>query len=139
MRISDWSSDVCSSDLGGETLVEYADRSGETLIAQVRIKLRQVGGHHQALVDDVLVGEAANVEGAVVGERDFGAAACEEQLDAELAFVQAIAGDKDLLDPRQTIKRKLTQHEGIDWHFTPADPTTEARRVGKECGRTGRT
>ncbi len=32
--------------IGGETLVKYADRSGETLIAQVRIKLRQVGGHH---------------------------------------------------------------------------------------------
>src|SRR3546814_537544 len=39
MRISDWSSDVCSSDLGAKTFDAQQDARTETLYGEVRLKL----------------------------------------------------------------------------------------------------
>ena len=101
--------------------MKHADSGREALITQVGVELRQVGGHHQALVDDVLVGEAAHVKGAVVSEGDLGPAAREEQLDAELALIHSVAGDEHLLDARQAFQGQLTQYAGIDRDFAPAN------------------
>ncbi len=107
--------------VGGETLVEYANRSGEALVTQVRVELGQVGRHHQAFVDDVFVGEAANIEGAVVSQCHFRAAPGEEQLDAEITFSDIVSGNEHLLDARQPFERELAQDTGIDRHLAPAD------------------
>ncbi len=107
--------------VGGETLVEHADRGREALVTQVRVELGQVGRHHQAFVDDVLVREAADIEGAVVGQCDFGAAAGEEQLDAELTLVEALAGNEYLFNARQTLERQLPENAGIHRNLTPAN------------------
>src|SRR3546814_20322241 len=65
MRISDWSSDVCSSDLiGARTQVRYLDQVGEDIIAveaQQWVAVDQDGGntgdHHH------IIGDAARQAG----------------------------------------------------------------------------
>src|SRR3546814_15864402 len=88
MRISDWSSDVCSSDLvgGDEVAVANAKEKGATLKTIVRDHLDGSNGRTQ-------------VEGWVPKWMSFPPAAYTER-----------AGSR-----------------------------TEERRVGKECGRTGRS
>ncbi len=107
--------------VGGEALVEDADGGGQTLVAEVREELRQVRRHHQTFIDDVLVGEAADIELLVLGQGHFGPATCHEQLDAELTLGQAVGTDEHLLDARQPLQRQATQHAGIDRHLAPAD------------------
>ena len=47
--------------VGGEALVEHADRGFQARVAEVRIEGGEVRRHHQAFVDDGLVGKAADV------------------------------------------------------------------------------
>ncbi len=101
--------------------MEHADGRGQTLIAEIGIELRQVRRHHQTFVDDVFVGEAADVEFLVTCEGDFGTAASEEQLDAEITFGQAFRRDEYLFDARQALQGETAQNGGIDWNLTPAN------------------
>src|SRR3546814_17878022 len=53
MRISDWSSDVCSSDLHGIEAPEERRRLGKRAAGSIRISARQSGGHiYLELSDD---------------------------------------------------------------------------------------
>src|SRR3546814_7582514 len=100
MRISDWSSDVCSSDLAGqrvqEILVEGADLRRE----------------QQPLVDDRAARKARDVEFGEarqilllgeIGKRVLGLLADGEQLALEgvLVLGAGAAGDNRLADDRQ--------------------------------------
>src|SRR3546814_17818812 len=75
MRISDWSSDVCSSDLRHQGQVERAHRAEpESDVAQVvrRVAPRTDAGHEAAVLLQVL-GGVVGVEhdaGVEVGEKD---------------------------------------------------------------------
>ena len=113
--------------VGGEALVEHADGGFQTRIAEVRIEAGEIRRHHQALVDDVLGRQAADVEVGVVLERHLGAAAGEEQLDAHLRVVEAFAADEHLLDARQALQRQTAEHRSVHRHAAPADQ-------GQACG-----
>src|SRR3546814_15235711 len=74
MRISDWSSDVCSSDLCGDLLVEVLRQHVDLLLVLAgvvpQLDLRQhlvgeAGAHHEAGV----AGAAAQVDEPALGEQ----------------------------------------------------------------------
>ncbi|MNZ63711.1 hypothetical protein D3C78_818650 [compost metagenome] len=107
--------------VGGEALVEHADRGFQTLVAQIGEEAGQIGRHHQALVDDVLGRQAADVEVGIILQRHFGMAAGVEQLDRHLLVVETFAADEHLLDARQALQGQTTEHRGIHRHAAPAD------------------
>ena len=108
--------------VGGETLVEHAQRGLQPLIAQIRVEHRQVVRHDEALVADHLAGEAGDVELAVlVANGLHGAAPGDKQ--APLQFVpgqlrQCV--DKYLLDPGQALQGALAAGRRFDGHRAPA-------------------
>ena len=101
--------------------MEDANRRGQSLVPEVRVELRQVGGHHQALVDDIRLRKAAHIEVTVSLQGDFGTATGEEQLDPEITRRQPFASDEYLLDARQPIQRQAAEYARVDRHFAPAD------------------
>src|SRR3546814_13170582 len=109
MRISDWSSDVCSSDLPGENLGEnclgLALRQGEQEIEAVPQGGEAEGAERAARKVDAAVRNAQ-----ALGQQAPGGAGRLEQL-------QAARRDADSLAERRS----------------------EERRVGQECGRTWRS
>src|SRR3546814_14575129 len=81
MRISDWSSDVCSSDLGemeaeaaqaGDVLVDFARMLGDVLLAELEDQVARqlhVGGHEvHEIGEENTVGE--RIGGNVAEEAD---------------------------------------------------------------------
>src|SRR3546814_1638491 len=85
MRISDWSSDVCSSDL--------VDQRVGALV--------EMDAGFGAMHDDVAAGDAAPVLGAataVTAEPAAGAAAAEGEADAPLAAVAQLAAHQVLFE-----------------------------------------
>ncbi|CAM5520249.1 hypothetical protein SSTU70S_03178 [Stutzerimonas stutzeri] len=100
--------------------MEHADRGRQTLITEIRIELRQIGRHHQAFIDDVLVRQTADIE-LSVGQSDLSPTAGEEQLDAEVTLGQAGARHVNLLDARQALEGEAAKYAGVHRHFTPAD------------------
>ena len=68
--------------VGGEALVNETERAGDERVCQFEVELLDLGGEHQALVDDGAAGEGGNVEELLVldiggGNLVFGAAANE--------------------------------------------------------------
>src|SRR3546814_5141294 len=96
MRISDWSSDVCSSDLLGAEIDAIALPLGGTVaqheVREVEVELmgRHVGAtHHEAHVaegagvDDLLVvrlGDSVELAGLGVVDEEIGRASCRERV-----------------------------------------------------------
>ena len=107
--------------VGGEALVEHADRGLQALVTEVRIEGGEVRRHHQALIDDGLVREAADVVVGVFGVGNRRAATGTEQLDGELLIAQAFTADEHLLDLRQALQGQATEDAGVDRHFAPAN------------------
>ncbi|MCY1511462.1 hypothetical protein D9M68_458830 [compost metagenome] len=107
--------------VGGEALVEHADRGLQALVTEVRIEGRQVGGHHQALIDHGLVREAADVVIGIGGVGHRGATTRAEQLDSEVLVGQTGSADEHLLDLRQALQGQAAEDAGVDRHLAPAD------------------
>ena len=57
--------------IGRETLMEHADGGFHAVIAQIRIKLIQIGRHHQAFVGDNFVRQTTDVKIAIGLHGDF--------------------------------------------------------------------
>ncbi len=107
--------------IGGEALVEHADRGLQALIAEVREECGEVRRHHQAFVDDGLVREAADVVVGVMGVGHRRATTGAEQLDREFLVAQAFTTDEHLLDLRQALEGQAAEHAGVDRNLAPAD------------------
>ncbi|MNO73542.1 hypothetical protein D3C76_645100 [compost metagenome] len=101
--------------------MEHADCSLQALVTEVRIEGRQVGGHHQALIDDGLVREAADVVIGIGGVGHRGATTRAEQLDGEVLVGQTGSADEHLLDLRQALQGQAAEDAGVDRHLAPAD------------------
>ncbi|MDT4805967.1 hypothetical protein FQZ97_387850 [compost metagenome] len=101
--------------------MEHANRGLQALIAQVRIEGGQVRRHHQAFVNDGLVGKAADVVVGVGGVGHGRATTGGEQLDGHVLIAQAFTADEHLLDLRQALKGQTAEDAGVDRHFAPAD------------------
>src|SRR3546814_11712712 len=136
MRISDWSSDVCSSDLSGLSAC-----AGIVLVPKREPVLRQFGfvplSERQALA--VLVGDDGSVENRVVDlppgiglsslteaanyvSRQFAGLTLAE---AHLSLQQDIDAGRAALD---SASRQLVERGLAIW-----SARSEERRVGKEC------
>src|SRR3546814_10176652 len=151
MRISDWSSDVCSSDLGRmidvdiatvtrEALASTTLASGSLVYAQ-QIQLRsQVTGR----VAEVLVEEGERVrKGQVLMRLDpeafaadlasasAGVRAAEIEIESRRSRVAEL--QRQLQRQRQLYTRKLVSRESFE------QLRSEERRVGKECVSTCRS
>src|SRR3546814_19398162 len=100
MRISDWSSDVCSSDLNYQTLV--CDLTG------------------------LDVANASLLDEATAAAEAMGLAARLAKSKAQSFFVDSACHP-------QTITLLRTPAEALGWAPVVGDPSSEARRVGKEC------
>ena len=75
--------------VGGEALVEDADRAFQFRIGQVGKEAGQVGGHHQPLVDHHALAEAGDVEVGINGQPFFDLAPGDEQPGGEVLPSQA--------------------------------------------------
>jgi hypothetical protein len=106
--------------VGRETLVEHADRGLQALVTQIRIEGGEVRRHHQALIDDGLVGKAADVVVGVGGVGHRRATTGTEQLDSKVLIAQTLAADEHLFDLWQALQGQTPEHTGIDRHFAPA-------------------
>ncbi len=107
--------------IGGEALVEHADRGLQALVTQVRVEGREVARHHQAFVDDGLVRKAADVVVGIVGVGHGRTATGTEQLDGEVLIAQAFTADEHLFDLRQALQGQTAKHAGVDRDFAPAN------------------
>src|SRR3546814_12052347 len=123
MRISDWSSDVCSSDLQASAGVDYAvytltQRQLRALVTGAPAT-SQVGGLYQSFMDE------ARVE--ALGARP---------LMADLARVAAITDKSEMA-------RFMGRSQGaFGYSIVGGEPyadRSEERRVGTECVSTGRS
>src|SRR3546814_10480306 len=109
MRISDWSSDVCSSDLGDRTDREYvdADASGSGEVDRAAVDVDGTVGDH---VDARLV-VAGQIDGAAV---DGHVARAAGDLNAsDIHALNAGAGDVDRTGRRRE-DRMARGDQGVD-------------------------
>src|SRR3546814_19725027 len=130
MRISDWSSDVCSSDLGeGGELADLIEQrpGGREAGAGKPAGLEQIGGRHRAATG----GEAGLRERAEddVGER--GEAVQDERERADIEHFPDQAAEHIVLAAHRPEQGGQGQ---VD-----RDQRSEERRVGKECVSTCRS
>src|SRR3546814_17794756 len=109
MRISDWSSDVCSSDLAGAT----------------RVVAAMSGGVDSSVAAALLHAEGYEVVGITLQLYDHGMA---------LAKKGACCAGQDIYDARQVAERLGIPHYVLDY-----ESRSEERRVGKECVSTCRS
>src|SRR3546814_16371256 len=122
MRISDWSSDVCSSDLG----VSLGIEGGPTILAdehQCGVGLRIEVDHEDAF---------AHQGGERLGERDRGGRLADAALQVDGRNPMGHRGSTSL------VSAKPGADVGSE-EDRPRGQNSEARRVGKECVRTGRS
>src|SRR3546814_15789531 len=115
MRISDWSSDVCSSDLA-----EDPDR--EVVLARAvkaQVALARIGR------DAVLVEEARHRAGIVGVQLQRHRRVCVRCAVEHRPDQARVEPDEELQRPQCRIEAQAQR--------------SEERRVGNECGRTGRT
>src|SRR3546814_4524365 len=129
MRISDWSSDVCSSDLHAETVIQRHRDAQPVLRREVHLL-----GDEMPVVDDVVMGQrrALGQAGRAAGELD-------------VDRLVGIEAGRHHVEPRalgRTGQRQyglIILHAGRRLRAEPADAAqmrSEERRVGKECVRT---
>src|SRR3546814_19721619 len=109
MRISDWSSDVCSSDLPGTTIIEMSSADP----VRTRELAAKVGATGAKLID-------APVSGGV-----------KKAVDGSLAIM--VGGDD------ADIQAWLVVLQTMGKSITHVRPRSEERRVGNECGSTCRS
>src|SRR3546814_13203730 len=126
MRISDWSSDVCSSDLGAALALYLTDWSapGELWLELARGELGTVEQEGQAFTAE-LRGPVAMLDGPVAPETspdcraELGDRNCRVDMAGRRLLVRVTAVDGDVVALEAGLR-------------------SEARRVGKECVSTCR-
>src|SRR3546814_21047185 len=128
MRISDWSSDVCSSDLGPFGADE-AETDGEPFYlahghGDVRIA-RHRGEAARAAAGDLIAVDAVDQPGGRHGRADQG--------DDVIVFAQSV----DAIGACEA-KRSLTRFDIAGVFEALRGLGSQERRVGKECVRTFR-
>ncbi len=125
--------------VGGESLVEHADRGRQFRALQVRVEHRQVGRHHQALVGDYVRRQAGHVEHRVIVHLDLGPAAHHKQraLEVGRAHVRRRI-DEHLQDVRLALHRLGAAGVfRIDRHLAPAGKPERAALDGALHGGAG--
>src|SRR3546814_12195153 len=136
MRISDWSSDVCSTDLGkcprsyfillGIEFLEPAQSPHDVLFDLEQEHEGHAGNHEQRKVGD---GERPRVEDRM-HERGVGEERLAKNEDRDR---DQYGGGSDGAAPGQRRCMQIADIEEVE------DLRCEERRVGKECVRTGRS
>src|SRR3546814_13263578 len=141
MRISDWSSDVCSSDL--PTILDGAIiGSGAQVLGPVVIGARARIGANAVVTKDVVAGavmvgipaRATMVEGGQI-EGDFVpyGTPCSEIFDPQTQKIELMRCEIDAL--RERLDALLAEHEGrrdrARWEMSPLSPIPAKRRYGK--------
>src|SRR3546814_20198465 len=118
MRISDWSSDVCSSDLKRQTFDEAADA--------LRVALKHAIGSWSTCFDQILVGISGGLDSSIV-------AAALGPRTPHLRCLTMVEPGTDG-DERRSVGA-LIQKLGV--HLDA--PRSDERRVGKACVSTCRS
>ena len=106
--------------IGGEPLVENANRGGQLRIVEVGVEVRQPLRHHQALVADYAGRQAADVEIRVIRHRPLRLPPCQQQRRIAMPGVTAEQIDEQLLDARHRSPGLFSEHLRINRHLPPA-------------------
>src|SRR3546814_14021658 len=120
MRISDWSSDVCSSDLQDSTVIDE-DVSGGPAPAHKEPETRD-----DAISKALDEAEAKTKEPAANGDAE------ESEEGEPVKPAKADKADKDAKDETEGDEGEQDE-EGDEQAAQPKDARSEERRVGKEC------
>ena len=107
--------------VGGEALVEHADRRAQALVREVVVKARQVHRHDQRLVGDDARRKATDIKVRIVRRGQLGPASGDEQVRGQRVLTALFAVNKQLLNARQGIEGDLTADRGADGHLAPAE------------------
>ena len=99
--------------------MENAYRGLQGGVIQVRIKTRQVCGHHQTFIGQDLVRETANVEIFVRRHGHFRLSPGHKQPGGGLGVIQLIRGNKDLFDVGQLGQGNLATDIRGNRNFPP--------------------
>src|SRR3546814_16945331 len=137
LRISDWSSDVCSSDLGRPFRIDHpkidhrADADGD-IVARDHVLCGHVEHHCPQIHADHLldIGDEKDEAGALDGGE-----AAEGEYDAALIFAQNL----DRRCPEQQNEDERRNVEGQTTEHIQTASRSEARSGGKECVSTCRS
>ena len=113
--------------VGGEALVNEGKRAGDEWIGQLEVKLLDLRGQHEALVDDGATGTRGNVEGFLVLDLGgtnfvFGTAANAVKEALESVFVEIFGtADEKLLDVGLGAARLAADGIAVYRCVTPAE------------------
>src|SRR3546814_19026936 len=129
MRISDWSSDVCSSDLAGTTTLIWQGRWASPASAASRLARGAAAvqlDHHLVGLEALAVRQRRDLRPLRPGEFPDGAAGVADGKGGRLPVVEMPAGDEGV--------------EALDAvHLLALQQRPAERRVGEECGSTCRS
>src|SRR3546814_13575908 len=116
MRISDWSSDVCSSDLDGDETGREWSRKAAAVLPPGKVHIGEIQGHKDAR-SALMAGDGKAITNAFFNAEEFKPDGIFTVADLRAAALQP-----------------------VEWGITWWSPTrSEERRVGKECVSTGRS
>src|SRR3546814_14663224 len=119
MRISDWSSDVCSSDLPGVLTYRDLDDVDAMLIAAKAC------------------GNAVVIGGGLLG-LEAAAGLAEQGMQVTVVHLMPTLMERQLDPAAGYLLKRAVEQRGIKV-LTAANTRSEERRGGKECGSTGRS
>src|SRR3546814_19417701 len=128
MRISDWSSDVCSSDLVEEGVVGTDAGSGVGRSSRIGSRVRRTESSQRHIAKD-------DANRFVEGDAGHSARPFRDlRSEADRAVLTPVPLDDKIFS---MYARGMTVRETLS--FGAARLRSEERRVGKECVNTGRT
>src|SRR3546814_14902960 len=123
MRISDWSSDVCSSDLQASAGVHTVAAAAEELSASIE----EIG--RRASSSSTIAGQASDTA-RTTNVQVEGLASSAQKIGNVGSLIQDIAEQTNLMDLNATIQEATDGQAGKGFHLS-----LEARRVGKARGK----
>ncbi len=90
-------------------------------VFQIQVKIRQVHGHHEALVGNHRVGQAADIEIGVIRQPDFSFAAGDEELHGQLFLGQSRGVNEYLFNSGHVGQGHSSANRVITGHHAPAE------------------
>src|SRR3546814_14350163 len=129
MRISDWSSDVCSSDLAGEHVGDIMHNREWPLAFHVLVVMRGIGRqHHPAPLRIHTYRLQAFCVAAYLQQADSRRKLCITVVEYHSIFV-------NIANQRHNIVKRVSMPHGFEAHAAPCSvfAKSEEPQSGKEC------
>src|SRR3546814_13545093 len=136
MRISDWSSDVCSSDLGHDVVCV------DNLLTGSKNNIRHLNQHNRLSFEFIRhdITQPLNIQGDEIYNMACPASPPQYQHNPIYTLKTSVLGALNVLELARETKARILQASTYEVYGDPALHTrSAARRVGNGCVSTGRS